>query len=559
MKEFKESIRVALIAADPLTTDRDLLEEESEVIRESLRRDGHTAEVTSIHATSEEELTGSLRQMSPQIVEFTGHGSPSGRILLEDANGRIRQKSGRSLATILERSAATLECVVLNNCSVFRDSGPLRYAAENLVQVECDGVFDISLGVAESFYGSLAERRDYGRAYEYVLIKMRDSGISVSQRSRFHRRSDQPARDEVNRLEGRVGAGAAFELADAIEFSNAKIATQSVDEGDWKEEQPIWFATTRKPIDAAHPEEGFGREDDQVVRYGKWIVFIPKYHRRGETGRPPWRRIPWHDDRLRVISRVSLDEIRFWDELRIHLASVSKEERYILLFIHGFNVKFEQAVIRAGQYGADLNVRGATALFSWPSKGSPSGYPADEATIGPSATHLAQFLSGLASKTGAEQVHIIAHSMGNRALLAALNSLINQVAQATKLRFNQFFLAAPDVDVRDFKQMAAAYSKLSDRTTMYVSSKDKALWGSKVVHQYPRAGYQPPITIVDGVDTVDVSRIDVDFLGHSYIAEAKDLLDDMFSLMVGNLPPNRRLGLNHAVDPAGLSYWKMKP
>jgi len=167
------------------------------------------------------------------------------------------------------------------------------------------------------------------------------------------------------------------------------------------------------------------------------------------------------------------------------------------------------------------------------------------------------FLSDFASKSGAAQVHVVAHSMGDRPFIRALVDVSNRVAESTGLRFNQFFLAAPDIDVREFKQLAAAYSKLSERTTMCVSNKDKALWGSNILHEYPRAGYCPPTTIINGIDTVEVSNIDVSFLGHAYIAEAADVLYDMHSLMLADNPLPRRMGSESAVDPSGLKFWRM--
>jgi len=33
--------------------------------------------------------------------------------------------------------------------------------------------------------------------------------------------------------------------------------------------------------------------------------------------------------------------------------------------------------------------------------------------------------------------------------------------------------------------------------------KDKTLASSGILHDYPRAGFTPPVTTVDGIDTVD--------------------------------------------------------
>lgn len=101
--------------------------------------------------------------------------------------------------------------------------------------------------------------------------------------------------------------------------------------------------------------------------------------------------------------------------------------------------------------------------------------------------------------------------MGNRALLRVADSLR---AAGGGIPFGQIILAAPDVDRDTFKNPANAYTLLSERTTLYTSSKDRALLGSVIIHQGARAGFYPPVMLVDGIDTVKVSNVDVTALGH---------------------------------------------
>src|SRR5262249_5705639 len=109
--------------------------------------------------------------------------------------------------------------------------------------------------------------------------------------------------------------------------------------------------------------------------------------------------------------------------------------------------------------------------------------------------------------------------------------------EASKINFGQIFLAAPDVDRELFLKLASCYPRLSERTTLYVSNKDKALKSSGIVHDFPRAGFSPPITIAPGIDTIEVSNIDLTLLGHGFFANARDLLHDMHNLIMHNAPP----------------------
>lgn len=160
----------------------------------------------------------------------------------------------------------------------------------------------------------------------------------------------------------------------------------------------------------------------------------------------------------------------------------------------------------------------------------------------------------LVQKSGVEKIHIIAHSMGNRGLLRAMQRMLAQVQAASGISFGQIFLAAPDVDPDLFEGLVEAYRQLAERTTLYVSAKDKALATSGIIHDHPRVGFFPPITVIEGIDTVEVSNIDLTLLGHGYYADARDLLQDMHELLLHNTSPEKRFGLRR-VHMGTQNYW----
>ncbi len=168
---------------------------------------------------------------------------------------------------------------------------------------------------------------------------------------------------------------------------------------------------------------------------------------------------------------------------------------------------------------------------------------------------ISSFLVDFALRSGVSQVHIVAHSMGNRGLLRAMQRISADAALRSKVKFGQVFLAAADIDADLFKSLAFLYPLLSARTTMYASPGDLALKLSKWLHGYPRAGFTPPVTVVPDVDTVEVPKFDVASLGHSYYAEAAGVLHDMFDLLRHDTPPDERQCLFRHTTPAGQPYW----
>jgi esterase/lipase superfamily enzyme len=145
--------------------------------------------------------------------------------------------------------------------------------------------------------------------------------------------------------------------------------------------------------------------------------------------------------------------------------------------------------------------------------------------------------------------------MGNRAILRAINRMTTEAATRNSVRFSQIILAAPDLDTDLFHQLCGAFKASSKRTTLYVSSRDQAVGASSWMHSFPRVGLTPPICVAQGIDTINVENVDMTMLGHGYIAEARDVLQDIHSLFAHNTPPERRFGLREAVNEDGNTYW----
>ena len=232
-------------------------------------------------------------------------------------------------------------------------------------------------------------------------------------------------------------------------------------------------------------------------------------------------------------------------------------ESHALFFLHGYNVNFEGAAIRAAQIGFDLKVLGATAFFSWPSRGSFTAYPADEATIEASEKGITEFLVDFVQNCGAEEVHVIAHSMGNRGFMRALQRISASSETRRKIRFGQIFLASPDIDRDLFLDLASLLSEHGERATLYSSLADRAVHLSSKLHDAPRAGYHTPYTFSPGVDTVAVPNFDIDLLGHGYFAQAEALLHDIYDLMRHGTPPSQRQRLD-MMEREDVRVWQLR-
>jgi len=233
-------------------------------------------------------------------------------------------------------------------------------------------------------------------------------------------------------------------------------------------------------------------------------------------------------------------------------------ERELMVFIHGYNVDFESAVRRTAQLAVDLPFRGVPVCYSWPSQGTLLGYKVDENNVAWTVSHLRDFLTDLASKSGARSINLVAHSMGNRALTAALSEINLIRGNDSPPLFDRVVLAAPDIDADYFRRdLANRILGTAEQVTLYASSNDRALIASKQVHGYPRAGDAGAnIVVVPGIETIDVSGIDLSLLGHSYYGDSRAILTDLFELMHQRLPASQRQMLMPQ-QAASLIYWRI--
>ena len=341
-----------------------------------------------------------------------------------------------------------------------------------------------------------------------------------------------------------------------IESIDLTYAERSAEGGGSDERlYPVWFGTNRRP---SADGKGFTGERHSSTTLGQVTVRVPNAHRFGETGSSFWsklKRLDFRDDQLRLHGLKIQADSDFYASLQA--AMHEDETSHALIFLHGFNVSFENAAIRAAQLGCDLAVPGATAFFSWPSRGNVVAYPADEASIEASERAITDFLVQFAARSGAAKIHVIAHSMGNRGLLRALQRIAGNAQTRGTVKFGQIFLAAPDVDRDLFLDLARLYPEHSDRTTLYASDSDLAVDLSANLHDAPRAGYFKPYTVVEGVDTIAVPDFDLDWLGHGYFAQADALLHDIFYLMRHDTDPGNRLRILSANEGDAI-FWKMR-
>ncbi len=299
------------------------------------------------------------------------------------------------------------------------------------------------------------------------------------------------------------------------------------------------------------------RSSEGRVELGLCKITIPRTHKLGEVESPSITRLEIRSDVSRHVVLQETERLldsRFYELLQAR--TLASPRREVFVFIHGFNVSFEDAARRTAQIHYDLKFAGAPIFFSWPANNKfILTYPADETNVAWSVPHLKQFLLTIVKESQARSINLIAHSMGNRALTAALREIELEMRDDARL-FNQVILAAPDIDAEEFRQnIAPAMLKTAKQLTLYASARDDALLASQLVHRGPRAGDAGNgLVVVPGIDTIDVTAIDSSPWGHSYYGSSDPVLNDLRALFTAAVPAKERNWLAPA-QRGDLTYW----
>jgi esterase/lipase superfamily enzyme len=258
-----------------------------------------------------------------------------------------------------------------------------------------------------------------------------------------------------------------------------------------------------------------------------------------------------------VLGVDALDRAAFVAGARQLIATAVLPEA--LVFIHGYNVSFDDAARRAAQIAYDLHFEGLTLLYSWASEGAFVRYGVDKENAKWSLPRFRSFLTLVLSELGASHVHAIAHSMGNEVCANGLATFDTSALAPGAATLRQIVFAAPDVDAATFGDLAVQFHGRADHFTLYASSKDKALQASQGYQKYPRAGQAGDgLVIVDGVDTIDASDLDTGFMSHSYIGDHTSILSDVDELIRRGTPADKRERLSTSKHSRG-TYWKVMP
>src|SRR5580692_12899082 len=236
----------------------------------------------------------------------------------------------------------------------------------------------------------------------------------------------------------------------------------------------LLVATTRAPV-LEPPGVMFGGARGRGLYFADIAVSIPPdgARRPGDVQLPS--SAPGNPEREFVILRA--DRMDLAQAKTDFNARVRRTPgRRVLIFVHGFNTRFEEAVYRFAQIVYDARVDVAPVLFTWPSGGNVTDYVYDRDSAVYSRDALEVVLQALVKDPNVDSISVLAHSIGSYLVIESLRQMaIRDRGLSPKIR--DVMLASPDIDVDVFRRQIAEIDAGSRpaQFTLFTSRDDRAL------------------------------------------------------------------------------------
>ncbi len=205
---------------------------------------------------------------------------------------------------------------------------------------------------------------------------------------------------------------------------------------------------------------------------------------------------------------------------------------HALVFVHGFNNRYEDLVFRFAQIVHDSGAKVAPILFTWPSRASVFDYNYDKESTNYSRVAFEQTLRTLAKDPDVKDITVMAHSMGTWLAMESLRQMAIRDGKVNP-KIDNVILASPDIDVDVFARQFTEMGDKRPQFTIFVSQDDKALAASRFISgDVQRLGAinpaeEPYRTQLEtaGINVIDLTKVKSgDRLNHGKFAESPEVV-----------------------------------
>lgn len=181
-KPKEKKIKILLFSAIPAGTGALKLDEEVREIKRRVQAAAHRdlIRIESVPAARAADLLEEMNRHEPHVVQFSGHGSQGGSILVCDDRGNAKTVGGEALASLFESTEVNVQVVVLSACYSRQQAEAVAAIVPCVIGMKGAIGDKAARMFASAFYGALGFGRSVEVAFRQGLTALRLEGISQS-------------------------------------------------------------------------------------------------------------------------------------------------------------------------------------------------------------------------------------------------------------------------------------------------------------------------------------------------------------------------------------------
>lgn len=170
---------ILFLAAEPTDAVRLRLGEEIREIRDNLQKAKFRERfvLEDRHSVRAEDISQALLDINPTYVHFSGHGTKTGMLCVEDKVGKTHPIEAFALASLFENFSGSLKCIILNACYSEGQALEIVKHIDYVIGMNNSVSDEAAIAFSIGFYQGLGANRSVEDAFKLGLAQMQLQGI----------------------------------------------------------------------------------------------------------------------------------------------------------------------------------------------------------------------------------------------------------------------------------------------------------------------------------------------------------------------------------------------